>query len=247
MLGLGILACCYDIIIEKMKIRNITRQLVDYVLDKANWLMMAVLVLCLFAISCIKLHFPEPWIESNNPKAINEVLVNLSYSYIAGFVFYVFTVVLPHVLFKRRRQAAIKEKIRTINDKYMACLKSVVPVVEQSSFDYSEDNFVKVFSGVSYMSGCSLSKLNIVNATIIDYVIGQHKVCLTLIAQLLEYRELFDSNTVVILEKMRESDYENTLLAFRNCITPPQSLDIPSEREKLAHAIYEQYDRSCKL
>ena len=97
------------------------------------------------------------------------------------------------------------------------------------------------------MNKCSLSDLNLVNATIIDYVIEQHQVCLTLIAQLLEYRDLLNSDMIALLEKMRESDYENVLLAFRKCIKPPLSLDKPSEREKLAKAIYEQYERSCKL
>lgn len=230
-----------------MKFSKITQPIVDYVLDKANWFMMAVLVLCLFAISCIKLQCPEPWMESDNAEAINEVLVNLSYSYIAGFVFYVFTVDLPNVLLKRRMRTAMAEKIRTINSKYKACLKSVVPVLEQTTFNYNEENFVRAFSSISYMSRCSLSNFGLGNASVIDYVIGQHKVCLTLIAQLLEYRELLNSNTIALLEKMRESDYENTLLAFRNCVTPPQSLDTPGEREKLAHTIYEQYDRSCRL
>lgn len=232
---------------NNMKFRKITQSIVDYVLDKANWFMMAVLGLCIFAISCVKLQCPEPWIESDNAEAINEVLVNLSYSYIAGFVFYVFTVALPNVLLKRRMRTAMDEKIRTINAKYKACLKSVVPVLEQTNFNYSEDNFVRTFSSISYMSRCSLSSFGLVNASVIDYVIGQHKACLTLIAQLLDYRDLLDSNTIALLEKMRESDYENTLLAFRNCITPPESLDVPREREKLAHTIYEQYDRSCKL
>lgn len=223
------------------------REIVDYALDKANQIMMAVLGLCIFAISCIKLHLPEPWIESDNADSINEVLVNLSYSYIAGFVFYVSTVSLPHVLLKRRMRTAIKEKIRTIYSKYKSCLRSVIPVQNQNTFDYSENNFVKTFSGISYMNKCSLSELNLVNATIIDYVIEQHQICLTLIAQLLEYRDLLSSDTIALLEKMRESDYENVLLAFRKCIKPPFSLDKPSEREKLAIVIYEQYERSCKL
>lgn len=231
-----------------MRFRDYTiRLIVDNVLNNANVIMMAVLGLCIFAISCIKLHLPEPWIESDNADSINEVLVNLSYSYIAGFVFYVFTVALPQMLLKRRMRTAIAVKIRTISTKYKSCLSSVVPVLDRKTFDYSEDNFVKSFSGISYMNKCSLSDLNLVNATIIDYVIEQHQVCLTLIAQLLEYRDLLNSDTIALLEKMRESDYENVLLAFRKCIKPPLSLDKPSEREKLAKAIYKQYERSCKL
>lgn len=115
-------------------------------------------------------------------------------------------------------RTAIAVKIRTISTKYKSCLSSVVPVLDRNTFDYSEDNFVKSFSGISYMNKCSLSDLNLVNATIIDYVIEQHQVCLTLIAQLLEYRDLLNSDTIALLEKMRESDYENVHLAFRKCI-----------------------------
>ena len=61
------------------------REIVDYVLDKANLIMMAVLGLCIFAISCIKLHLPEPWIESDNADSINEVLVNLSYNLLLAY------------------------------------------------------------------------------------------------------------------------------------------------------------------
>lgn len=229
-----------------MKIIKQISRLYDAILQNAHRLMLVVLCGCLFAISSIKLHCPEPWIESNNAEAINEVLVNLSYSYIAGFVFYLFTVWLPNELLRYKMRQSINVKMRTVVSKYKACLSSVVPLLEHNTFVYSEESVKAAFEKTSLHSQCSLGETGMQSYTVINYIIAQHTTCIGLLDQLLEYKDILDASTLSIIEDLRNPSFQGTLYAFsiQNQKRNKLSLDRPDERIKLAIEVFKQYKKS---
>lgn len=228
-----------------MKLKKYLKRAYICILDKAYLCMLTVLFLCMFAISCIRLHIPELWIENDNADAINEVLVNLSYSYIAGFVFFLFTVAFPNELKKQKMRNAISNKMSTISTKYKACLSSVVPLLERASFVYNEDNIKSQFEKTSLHSKSALSEVG-QNYTVIHYIIAQHASCLQLIEQLLEYKDLLDSATLATIEDLRNPSFQGTLQVF-TLQNDKVTLDRPDQRVLLAHEIFTQYEKSKKL
>lgn len=67
-----------------------------WLLKYSDWYVWALALACLYAILQIKLDFAF-WIVNNDRADVyNEIIVNLSYSYLAGFIFFLLTVTLPH-------------------------------------------------------------------------------------------------------------------------------------------------------
>ena len=59
-----------------------------------NW---AILILCLYAVGCCGFHILPAWGGSEHYKDINTTLLSIALSYIAGYVIYLFTSVLPKI------------------------------------------------------------------------------------------------------------------------------------------------------
>ena len=76
--------------------------------------MWVLVLLCCKAILFVGLGIGEPWGTCQNYERVNNVLLNLSYSYVAGCIFYILTVALPHWNKSRKVQVIIKEKSSTL-------------------------------------------------------------------------------------------------------------------------------------
>ena len=68
----------------------------------ANWVIIA---LCLYAVGCCGFHILPAWASSEHYKDINATLLSIALSYIAGYVIYLFTSVLP----KEQREREVFE------------------------------------------------------------------------------------------------------------------------------------------
>lgn len=68
----------------------------------ANWV---IITLCLYAVGCCGFHILPAWASSENYKDINATLLSIALSYIAGYVIYLFTSVLP----KEQREREVFE------------------------------------------------------------------------------------------------------------------------------------------
>ena len=96
-----------------------------WLLKYSDWYVWAIALVCLYAILQIKLNFAF-WIgNSVKADAYNEIITSLSYSYLAGFIFYLLTVTLPHKKMKGKVKVALDSKLNTIRSNYKACVESV--------------------------------------------------------------------------------------------------------------------------
>lgn len=79
-----------------MYIRNAMKRLGQWLFKYSDYYVMAIALICLYAIFQIKFDFAFWFGCSKKAEAWNEIITNLSYSYLAGFIFYLLTVTLPH-------------------------------------------------------------------------------------------------------------------------------------------------------
>ena len=106
---------------------NTISKLLGWLLKYSDWYIWTIALACLYAILQIKLDFAF-WIgNSERADAYNEILTNLSYSYLAGFIFFLLTVTLPHWKMKTKVRKALEGKANAIRSNYKACVESVVP------------------------------------------------------------------------------------------------------------------------
>lgn len=197
-------------------------------------------VICLYAILQIKFDFAFWLGASKNADAINDVLTNLSYSYLAGFIFYLLTVSLPNWKTKAKLRDALIDKLNLIQSNYHSCIESVLPINDKISKDLTLEKVKEMFKGVSYMAPCRLSQVG-QNCTIARYIKLKHEENLVIAAQILDYKTWLSSESIALIEKLRNSDISNVIIAITLPIATP-FLDKEDTREKLAAQVYDLWD-----
>lgn len=84
----------------------------DYFYRYCQWILLGVFLASLITIVAIKLNFVIGM--SDYAEIINDMLVNLSYSYIAAYLFYLMTSRLPVVMRKRKIMPVIQNRVEEI-------------------------------------------------------------------------------------------------------------------------------------
>lgn len=193
-------------------------------------------VICLYAILQIKFDIAFWLGSSKNADTINEVLTNLSYSYLAGFIFYLLTVSLPNWKMKAKLREALIGKLNLIQSNYNSCIESVLPITETNTEDYTLEMVKEKFRGVSYMAPCKLSQMG-QDCTIASYIKIKHEENLSLAGQILDYKSWLSSESIAFIEELRNSDISKVITAIT--LPPVKSLlDKEDTREKLATQVY---------
>ena len=84
------------------------------------------LALCLWAILAIQLEIDSLIIKNNLPQKvcdnINKLYINITYSFLAGYIFYLLTVYFPKRFEKKRLQPIFKQKIYAIKNDFNCIL-----------------------------------------------------------------------------------------------------------------------------
>lgn len=68
------------------------------------------------------------WEISDNYQQVNQVIINLSYSYLAGLIFYLLTSCFPYMIKRNKLKKPIIEKLKAIKGKLEDSAKCVFPV-----------------------------------------------------------------------------------------------------------------------
>lgn len=223
-------------------------------MDKCkNWLcshsslcVCLIFVICIYALLQIKFELFF-WLRySDNAEPINDLILNLSYSYIAACIFYFLTVKLPYWDMKEKCKTSLKKKMRLIESNYKACAESVLPFPKNLPNDVSKEGLVSIFKAISYFELCRLHILGYKNS-VIDYISIKHKENRNLAKDLLEYKAWLNSETIVEIEKIRNSD----LSAIINSLNAPTLKDNMAKdegcRKMLAEAVYDIWSVSKNL
>lgn len=194
-----------------------------------------------YAIGAIGLQCLPSIGTSSNYENINAVLLNLSYSYIAGCIFYIFTSYLPHFIKAQKFKPIILNKCSIIRGRIEDSMKCVLPMTQWNNLTITEDILAKTFSSVSIFSPSAYSIAK-QNATILEHLKGQRKEIKQLILDILEYKEYLSIDEVAKVESIRESDYFSLLNAFQFPI-----MDNPRKREQVAHELWKVYQITKEL
>ena len=163
--------------------------------------------------------------RSDNWQRINAVALNLSYSYIAGLIFYLFTSTLPYYFRKTKVAKIIKEKKGLIYGRLQSCAECVYPIAQDPS--YSRQSIVTMYSLHS------IREMGHLGMPIHDHLYAQRKDIVTTINGLLIYMDFLSERDIRILEGIKESLFFSYIIMLQNAI-----MDTPERRVKLAEELW---------
>lgn len=209
-----------------------------------NWSLIILAILCLFLIVIIGLEVKSFWTEiddSNLAENVNEVLLNLSYSYITGFLVFFLTVLLPHLNKQKKIKPAIDDKLRAIKDKLENSVKCIYPVEDRNNLSLSKESFVNKFITTQIADKFKVrTRVTALDVTIFDYLNKERKDINGVISELIEYREYLSSNSLLFLESIRNSNYFSFLRVLENYSELPK--EIVNNKRLLGEFLYDLYE-----
>lgn len=186
-----------------------------FLVEYGNYYVIGLAILCLYAILQIKLGLAFYFGSSEDAESWNQIIEGLSYSYLAGYFFYLLTVRLPYWEMKIKVREALKRKAEKIDSNYQECLISVLPPGSQVTFEMKEEIVVAIFKEFSYLGKCRLSSLG-VEATAIEYIKAKHEENQRLATTLLEYKPWLSADAISQIEEIRNSDLSSIVIALTN-------------------------------
>lgn len=212
----------------------------EFFLRISDYLVCIIALVCLYAILQIKLGFAF-WIGScERAYEYNEIIINLSYSYLAGFIFFLLTVTLPHEKMRAKVKKALEGKVNLIATNYWACIESVVPFPKGLTRNQTKEDVVMMFKEASSLQLCRLSSVG-VNVSVAEYIKAKHKENKELATELLEYKPWLSSETIAQIEKIRNANLMSVVISMTNPVLQ-ESLDNEGSRGVLASEVYDMWE-----
>ncbi len=215
----------------------------DLVYANIEYLISISAIIAIYCILQVKFDFAFYIGPADNADKINEVIVNLSYSYLAGYVFYILTVKLPYWGTKRKIEKPLKSKLDLVLRKCISSMESIYPQSVHGKIVLEEDSFVEDFKNISYFQECSIIGMKI---PVISYIKAAHEENRKTITEILEYKSWLSADQISMLEQIRSADLPLVITAL-SLPGFKEVLDNPTSRETLARSIFQLYVLAQKV
>ena len=215
-------------------------RLKELVFKLSNYLVGLLALVCLYAIFQIKFDFAFWICSSERACDYNEIIMNLSYSYLAGYLFFLLTVTLPHLKMRAKVKKALEGKVNQIATNYWACIESVVPFPMGLTRNQTKEDVVMMFKEASSLQLCRLSSVG-VNVSVAEYIKTKQKENKKIATELLEYKSWLSSETIAQIEKIRNANLMSVVISMTNPVLQ-ESLDNEGSRGVLASEVYDIWE-----
>lgn len=165
--------------------------------------------------------------EAENFERINNVSINISYSYIAGLIFYLFTSTLPYYLKKTKIKAVIKDKESIIYGRLHECRKAPFPLGSSCDTVSAQDV-------VNQYENTSIRAYGYFAIPVYDYLRAQRTDIKDVIRGLMVYSDYLSTDEYKIIEQINDSLFFSQINVFQYDL-----MDTPDQRKKLADYLNE--------
>lgn len=196
--------------------------------------------ICLYAILNIGLGILSPIGYSDNYININRVLINLSYSYIAGLIFYLFVSYLPNKIRTEKFKPIIARKINYLYNQINGCVVSFQSASDDDLISNIDLNSLKQI--ILSKSLYDISYYGIQTGLQMDnflFLQGSRDKIFNLLDSLLHYKDYMKDETIVQIENIKDAKYFHLIKNYNTSLTMKQLYDSVKYREEIAKELYE--------
>ncbi len=220
------------------RIKNCKSLFVDKLIKYANRIITGILIcftfISVYIIICVGLRMLPTIGKVNDANAINAVLLNLSYSYVAGAIFYFFVSYLPFVQRQIWMRKYVLKKFKAIDAKLLSCVKCFVSLFNWGTISITEEGIKNIMKDKPVRtSNASYQALGI-RETILEHLKGQREAIKRIADEIMDYKEYLSDEQLIFIKEIRDSRFFLLLNSFEI-----PKVDTPQNREELASALYE--------
>lgn len=126
-------------------------------------------------------------------------MLNLSYSYLAGIIFYFLVTWLPYRMRARKMRPFIEEKKNVIKQKMDDCAVATIPTAIIVKYKSGREEIINHFESTSFLTTPSYMSLLVAGLTILDHWRRQRDDIKNAIKDVLEFKEYLSNKELAIL------------------------------------------------
>ena len=214
----------------------------NFLIKILNWSLIGLAIVSIFLILIIGLEAKFLWTELDDPNLadnINKVLLNISYSYITGFLVYLLTVLLPHALRRKKIKSILETKFETIKSKINASVMSIYLIEAEEKTIPAKDLFIKEFVAQNITDKKYKLKPGL-DLTLFESLVKERKDIERKISEIIEYHNYLSTDSLTLIERIRDSEYFSTLIILEGY--QERYANIEAHKNLLAGFLYDLYD-----
>ena len=182
-------------------------------MDKILKILLSIItLLCCYTITSVGLGWICKIGVSENYQNINQVSLNLSYSYIAGLIFYFFISYLPFLLTKQKLKTVINLKIDDLSsqiESYIQTFRS--KELKEGIESINLESIKNVLSEKTLLDESCFSRIMALKMSNHDFITQTKSAVFDLIETILQYKQYMTLEQIVNLEKIRDSKFFHLL------------------------------------
>lgn len=166
-----------------------------------------------------------------NADRINQVLLNLSYSYIAGWIFYLLVTYFPEMQRKITLRPAIQLKIEDLRKQINACIQTFAKNEDWHLVDtITKEQLVQLITNADMYANSYYASIVGFQQNHLQFLHATRSNVFELIEQILFYKEYLSAEQLLLLEKIQDSTYFHLTKVYEN--TPLAKIFYSSDKFK---------------
>lgn len=142
-----------------------------------------------------------------NAEARNEVLLNMSYSYLAGAIFYFFVTWLPYKVRAKKMRPFIEEKKKVIKQKMDDCAIATIPTAIIVKKKTGKEELINHLEATSLLTTPTYMSLLVSGSTIHEHWLRQREDIKNAIKDTLEFKEYLTDKELVVLGQIQDCQF----------------------------------------
>lgn len=166
-----------------------------------------------------------------NADRINQVLLNLSYSYIAGWIFYLLVTYFPEMQRKITLRPAIQLKIEDLRKQINACIQTFAKDEDWHLVDtITKEQLIRLITKADMYANSYYASIIGFQQNHLQFLHATRSNVFELIEQILFYKEYLSAEQLLLLEKIQDSTYFHLTKVYEN--TPLAKIFYSSDKYK---------------
>ena len=142
-----------------------------------------------------------------NSENINQVLINLSYSYIAGLIFYLLTSSIPRYYTQQKITPIVNTKIAEIYENIESCIQTFKKTETKNLISSSNPSVITaMIESEDILNTSYYSKIMGFDISNLEFIKTKKDIIHNLINDILTYKEYLSDNQLENLEHIRSSE-----------------------------------------
>lgn len=172
-----------------------------------NIILLTTGMISLYIILCIGIGWFWTIGSFENAEKINQVLINLSYSYFAGLFFFLLVTQLPHIYKKKKFKPVIDEKITNLSNQIFACIQTFEREEIAQNINITKDELSVILNNNEMYANSFYAIVAGYQMNNFQFLVSTREQILDILHSIKDYKEYLGDEQIVYIEKINDSSF----------------------------------------